>query len=196
MKLPEKLMKAAKAADDKMGVAMVVALPRPRTPYSANAVRDLQRALAKVVTLFGVDYAPAPPSGPQSELDADTVRMLAMVAKAAEDYGGRVTPLDRLLSDDSLLMLTGQLEAMSKDAKFSEWLQQDAEEEDMLSEVGEAEDMLSEEEGMEEVMEEDMEEDMLSEEEVMEEEDMEEDMASEPEPEVKDLRNLMRKRAK
>lgn len=116
--------------DEAIEDGLAEAIPLPARPYKSQVVDNLHRALSGVTELMGVEFDPMPAGGPVEKLDGETVRLLAMAAKAAADYG-QPMPLEpgEIRGDNELVVLSDFLLSLARDRDFRDFLNQEVEEE-------------------------------------------------------------------
>lgn len=137
-KLPTELKSTAEEADTAMGEGIAALIPAPEKPYNPKVVTALAQATANVAKLLGLDVKAESYSGPVAELDPDLARFLAMLEKAAADYGQPFpTTLDSIKGDGDLTAITAHLIGLAKDRDFKAFLAEPAPGESVGSEMGE-----------------------------------------------------------
>lgn len=100
----------------------------PSGNYTADALNRLVAATNMVLSKFGADAYPEFAAGKSvSQLPPQFLRVLAMIAKAAEDMGETPMRLDQLIGDRDLLMLANSIEELSRNPKLDEFLNKDME---------------------------------------------------------------------
>ena len=89
-------------------------------------------------------------TGPVTEFPPDFVRGLAMLAKAAEDYGQPgLIDLSVLRDDAGVALLVAKIQSLLQDEEFQAFLASPPEDETMGTEYGEEAGMMEEEDEME-----------------------------------------------
>ena len=144
MKMPENLKAAAMSADDALEAALLTEIPAPRRPFSGKVMKNLIDAAAKASLAFGAPIKLEISDAPAARLPGEVVRVLAMMEKAAEDYGNPFpVSLKAAVSDEALVAIAAHLLSLARDPDFKKFL---AEEPTMPSEEMEAEELQVEEE--------------------------------------------------
>lgn len=153
MKMPAELKKAAMSADDSLEAALMTEIPAPRRPFSGKVMKNLLDAAAKASMVFGAPVKLEISDAPAARLPGDVVRVLAMMEKAAEDYGNPFpVSLKSAVTDEALIAIAAHLLSLARDPEFKKFLQ---EEPAMPEEEMQAEELPVEEMGEEEMPEED-----------------------------------------
>lgn len=186
MKMPAELKKAAMSADDSLEAALMTEIPAPRRPFSGKVMKNLLDAAAKASMVFGAPVKLEISDAPAARLPGDVVRVLAMMEKAAEDYGDPFpVSLKSAVTDEALVAIAAHLLSLARDPEFKKFLQEEPA-------------MPEEEMGEEELPVEEMAEEEMTEEEMPEEGDFEfERTEQEDDGEVEETEaDLFRKRMK
>lgn len=137
-KMPTELAQAAEESDASMGEGLIALIPTPEKPYNPKVVTALNQAVAAAAKLLGLDIMVENYLKPVAELDPDLVRFLAMLSKAAEDYGQPMpVKLEEIKGDAELTALTAALQGLAKDRDFKLFLAEPAPGESVGSEMGE-----------------------------------------------------------
>jgi hypothetical protein len=124
MKMPSDLMTEAKAVDANLAGQFASKMRGPVTPYAKRSVEVLNKALNGLLTVLGAPLVQGEPQLP------DVARALAMVAKAAADYGQPLpVDIENLRSDNELIALASALTMLGKDKDFARWLKEEVSEE-------------------------------------------------------------------
>jgi hypothetical protein len=148
MKMPAELKKAAMSADDSLEAALMTEIPAPRRPFSGKVMKNLLDAAAKASMVFGAPVRLEISDAPAARLPGDVVRVLAMMEKAAEDYGDPFpVSLKSAVTDEALVAIAAHLLSLSRDPEFKKFLQEEPAmpEEEMGEEELPVEEMAEEE---------------------------------------------------
>ena len=92
--IPADLAAVAMDADAVIEDELAGLIPAPDSPYNARVLTALAKAISDAAKVMGLDLEPITYSEPEVRLEPEVVRMLAMLAAAADDYG---QPFQRLL---------------------------------------------------------------------------------------------------
>lgn len=140
MKEPAVIM-VAEQQDDLIEDALGDIIPPPEKPYKGRVVANLAKAVSAVAGLMDLEYEPPDFGGSVERLDGELVRLLAMVAQAAEDYGSPL-PLgpEEVRGDNELIVISDHLSKLSKDRDFRDFLEEEVDDgEDELDMLGDEE---------------------------------------------------------
>lgn len=126
--MPPDLLAAAQATDDAVGDELAALIPPPASPYNAKVLTALARAIAEAAKVMDMDLEPIEYNEPAARLDPEVVRMLAMLAAAAKDYGQPFpVELEAIKGDGELTAITAHLMKLAADDGFRKFLDQPAE---------------------------------------------------------------------
>jgi len=113
----------------------------PKGEFSKKAMGMLSKAVNKLTGLFDVDKYPVLTEDAQV-FPADFTRLLAMVSDAsmAADEsdmlsGDYAFTLEDIVDDNTITLIAGKLDALSKDKEFKKFLKQPPEEAEVIEEV-------------------------------------------------------------
>ena len=124
--MPPDLEAASASSDAMIGDQLAGLIPPPDRPFNPKVVSALAVALAKVMSVMGVEMTPEPYSGPVASLPPDEARYLAMIEAAAADYGKPLpVALSEIKGDSELTMLTAYLGELATDPEFDAYLNED-----------------------------------------------------------------------
>ena len=131
-KMPVELMALSEESDDALSEGLIALIPAPERPYNPKVVSALSNAVASAAKLMGVDVMAETYLKPVTELDPDLVRFLAMITKAADDFGQPLpVRLEDIKGDAELTALTAGLIKLARDRDFKAFLAEEAPEPEM-----------------------------------------------------------------
>lgn len=123
----------------------------PSGKFTKATINELVRVLREAQTLMGfADEEQYPEfSGPITDFPPDFVRGLAMLAKAAEDYGQPgIIDLSVLKDDAGVALLVAKIQSLLEDEGFQAFLASPPEDEMMAADMDEDVGMMEEEDEM------------------------------------------------
>lgn len=123
--------KPAKDYEDEMDKAFMEEAPKGKFSKSVmnelvTAFRDVQR----IMGFEGEDLYPMFSEQTVTEFPPEFVRGLAMLAKAAEDYGGPGIDLSNIKDNAGVATLAAKVRALADDPEFAKFLTSEGEDED------------------------------------------------------------------
>jgi len=121
--IPADLLAAAEESDAMIEgelAGMMKPFDRPISPKVMNA---LAKAIAAGAATMGFEVIPDRYTEPVSELEPSVVRMLGMLAAAAEDYGKPLpVAIDAIATEQDLTAITAALTELARDKDFVAFL--------------------------------------------------------------------------
>lgn len=123
--MPPELDMAAEEADMTLAQGLQSSMPRPVKPFDPRVVSFLYRVLNKCAKVMGTPIALEPELKAVDSMTPEAVRYLAMMLKAATDYGSPPpVSLEQIRTDQDLIAITAFLESLHKDPEFKAWLKE------------------------------------------------------------------------
>jgi len=121
--MPEDLAAVDMDADAVIEDELAQLIPAPDSPYNSKVLTALAKAISSAAQVMGLDLEPITYSEPEVRLEPEVVRMLAMLASAADDYGQPFpVMLEDIKGDRELTAITAHLLKLAKDKGFKEFL--------------------------------------------------------------------------
>jgi len=121
--IPADLAAVAMDSDAVIEDELAGLIPAPDSPYNARVLTALAKAISDAAKVMGLDLEPITYSEPEVRLEPEVVRMLAMLAAAADDYGQPFpVTLEQIKGDRELTAITAHLLKLAKDKGFADFL--------------------------------------------------------------------------
>jgi hypothetical protein len=120
------LMAAASDSDALIGDSLAGTIPPPSRPFHPKVAQSLADAVSAMSGPLGAELETMQFDGPVEALPPDLVRLVAMVAEAAADYGQPLpVELGDLTDDNKLMLVTAAIQALVDDEEFTAFLAED-----------------------------------------------------------------------
>lgn len=121
--MPAELARAAADTDAAVADELGALIPPPESPYNVKTLNALASAVADAARVMELDVEPVEYTEPAARLEPELVRMLSMLAAAADDYGQPLpVRLEDIRGDRELTAITAALIRLAKDEDFKRFL--------------------------------------------------------------------------